>query len=43
MLDTSRSLRLEILIVSLILAELALGLMATPAGNLLWRWLRLPG
>jgi uncharacterized Rmd1/YagE family protein len=43
MLDTSRSLRLEVLVVVLILAELAIGLIGTPAGQALWRWLRLPG
>jgi len=42
MLDTSRFVRLEILVVALIVAELALGLVETPAGNLLWRWLHLP-
>lgn len=41
--DTSRSLRLEILVVILILAELAVALIDTPAGLALWRWLRLPG
>lgn len=41
--DTSRFLRLEILVVVLILAELALGLFETPAGSALWRWLRLRG
>ena len=40
--DTSRSLRLEILVVLLILAELAVALIDTPAGLALWRWLRLP-
>ena len=39
MLDTSRFLRLEILVVVLILAELALGLVETPAGRVLWRWM----
>ncbi len=43
MLDTSRFLRLEILVVVLILAELALGLVETPAGRVLWRWLGLQG
>jgi uncharacterized Rmd1/YagE family protein len=43
MLDTSRFLRLEILVVVLILAELALGLFETPAGRALWRWLGLGG
>ncbi len=37
MLDTSRFLRLEILVVILILAELALGLIETPLGHALWR------
>jgi uncharacterized Rmd1/YagE family protein len=41
MLDTSRSLRLEVMVVLLILAELALGLVETPAGHALWRWLGL--
>ncbi|HEY4032092.1 MAG TPA: RMD1 family protein [Caulobacteraceae bacterium] len=41
MLDTSRFLRLEILVVVLILAELALGLVETPAGKVLWRWMGL--
>ena len=41
MLDTSRFLRLEILVVVLILAELALGLIETPLGHALWRWLGL--
>jgi uncharacterized Rmd1/YagE family protein len=40
--DTSRFLRLEILVVALILAELAVGLFATPIGEAFWRWLRLP-
>jgi uncharacterized Rmd1/YagE family protein len=40
--DTSRSLRLEVLVVILILAELAVALIDTPAGLALWRWLRLP-
>ena len=40
--DTSRFLRLEILVVVLILAELGLGLIDTPLGGALWRWLRLP-
>ena len=40
MLDTSRFLRLEILVVVLILAELALGVIETPLGAALWRWLR---
>jgi uncharacterized Rmd1/YagE family protein len=39
MLDTSRFLRLEILVVVLILAELALGVIETPLGGVLWRWL----
>jgi len=39
MLDTSRFLRLEILVVVLILAELALGVIETPLGAALWRWL----
>ncbi|MGZ3277026.1 MAG: RMD1 family protein [Caulobacteraceae bacterium] len=43
MLDTSRFVRLEILVVVLILAELALGLVETPAGRVLWRWLGLQG
>ena len=43
MLDTSRSLRLEILVVVLILAELALGLFETPLGAALWRRLGLTG
>jgi uncharacterized Rmd1/YagE family protein len=43
MLDTSRFLRLEILVVVLILAELALGLIETPAGHALWRWMGLTG
>ena len=43
MLDTSRSLRLEILVVVLILAELALGLFETPLGGVLWRRLGLAG
>ena len=43
MLDTSRFLRLEILVVVLILAELALGLVETPLGHVLWRGLGLPG
>lgn len=43
MLDTSRFLRLEILVVVLILAELALGVIETPLGGALWRWLRLGG
>lgn len=41
MLDTSRSLRLEVLVVLLILAELALGLIETPLGHTLWRLLGL--
>jgi uncharacterized Rmd1/YagE family protein len=41
--DTARFLRLEILVVALIVAELAVGLIETPAGMALWRWLRLPG
>jgi len=40
--DTSRFLRLEILVVVLILAELGLGLIDTPLGGVLWRWLHLP-
>ena len=40
--DTSRFLRLEILVVVLILAELGLGLVDTPLGGALWRWLHLP-
>jgi uncharacterized Rmd1/YagE family protein len=40
--DTSRFLRLEILVVVLILAELALGLVDTPLGKVLWRWLGWP-
>ncbi len=43
MLDTSRSLRLEVLVVLLILAELALGLFETPLGGVLWRRLGLAG
>jgi len=39
MLDTSRFLRLEVLVVVLILAELALGVIETPLGGALWRWL----
>lgn len=39
MLDTSRSVRLEVLVVLLILAEVALGLVETPAGRALWRWM----
>jgi uncharacterized Rmd1/YagE family protein len=41
MLDTSRFLRLEILVVVLILAELALGVIETPLGAALWRSLGL--
>jgi uncharacterized Rmd1/YagE family protein len=43
MLDTSRFLRLEILVVLLILAELALGLVETPLGGALWRRLGFQG
>jgi required for meiotic nuclear division protein 1 len=39
MSDTSRFLRLEILVVVLILAELAVGLIGMPAGQALWAWL----
>jgi uncharacterized Rmd1/YagE family protein len=39
MLDTSRFLRLEMLVVVLILAELALGVIETPLGAALWRWM----
>jgi uncharacterized Rmd1/YagE family protein len=39
MLDTSRFLRLEVLVVVLILAELALGVIETPLGAALWRWM----
>jgi uncharacterized Rmd1/YagE family protein len=39
MLDTSRFLRLEILVVLLILAELVLGVIETPLGAALWRWM----
>lgn len=41
--DTSRFLRLEILVVALIVAELAVGLLGTPLGGFLLRWLRLAG
>jgi uncharacterized Rmd1/YagE family protein len=41
MLDTSRFLRLEVLVVVLILAELALGVIETPLGAALWRWMGL--
>jgi uncharacterized Rmd1/YagE family protein len=43
MLDTSRFLRLEILVVALILAEVVMGLYDTPTGHALWRWLGLAG
>jgi uncharacterized Rmd1/YagE family protein len=43
MLDTSRFLRLEVLVVLLILAELALGVIETPLGAALWRWMGFTG